>query len=210
MTKLFSKNHIPVIIGTAFLLLLYLTITSIPETHIQEIITNSGVNGILLLIFFIWLTNIIAPLSGTPFLLVGFYLYGPSVVIYAGIAAFLASISNFWIARLYGRKIVTKIVGIKTIQKIDRLTTNYGLPALFIIRVFLNPFHDIISYLFGLTPIKFLPYLMVSTLGAIPGTLIWYVLSSTIKNPLVFTISTLSLSYVFLSIYIVWVKFIKK
>lgn len=166
--------------------------------------------GPIIIILLIWLTNVIAPLGATPFLFVGFLIYGETVVIYALIAAIFASVSNYWIARMWGRSIVTRIVGIDNLKKIDHLTENHGLSTLFIFRTFLGNLHDIISYVFGLTKIRFTPYLLVSTSGMIPGTILWYYMSSKIHDPIVFTITTWGLAYLFLGFYFSWIKITKR
>ncbi len=204
------KSYLPLIIIGVLFLLIYLVGSRVPEITIRETIKSAGPWGPVVLIFFIWLTNVIAPLGGTPFLFVGFYSFGQKAIIYSYIAAFIAIITNFWIARIWGRSLVIKLAGEENLQKIDRLTENYGIQTLLIIRIFLGQFHDGISYVFGLTPMKFMPYLIVSTLGTIPGTVLWYVLSSKTNNPLVFTIISLAIAYLSLSAYILWIKIIKK
>ena len=208
--KINFKTYLPLIIIVAMFLLVYFAGTRIPETTIREAIKTAGPLGPVLLILFIWLTNVVAPLSATPFYFVGYYLFGQTTVIYSFVATFIASITNFWIARIWGRKLVIKLAGEDSLQKIDRLTENYGTQTLFIIRVFLSQFYDVVSYVFGLTPMKFVPYLIISTLGTIPGTLLWYFLSTKVHNPLIFTILTLGIAYASLATYIVWLKVTKR
>ena len=205
-----KKGYVPLIIIVVLFLVFYLIGTNIPEQTIREVIKNAGPLGPVVLIFLIWTTNVIAPLGATPFLFAGFYLYGQAVVIYGSAAAVIASVTNFWIARIWGRSIVEKLAGIDSLEKIDSLTSNYGLQALFICRVLLSQFHDIISYAFGLTKLKFLPYFIVSTLGTIPGTILWYYLSTKLNNPLAFTALTLLIAYVSLASYVLWLKITKK
>lgn len=184
--------------------------TQIPEDTVRKIVENSGLFGPLILIILVWITNIIAPLGASPFLFAGFYLYGNLIVIFAFIAAMMAAITNFWIAKVWGRSLVVKITGEEELEKIDRLTDNYGYQTLLIVRVFLREFHDVISYVFGLTKIKFIPYFIISFLGMIPGTLIWYYLSSKISNPFIFTLLSISFAYLFLMLYFAWIKLTKK
>lgn len=191
-------------------LLIYLVGSNIPEATIREVVKSAGPFGIVLLIFLIWVSNVFAPLSATPFLFAGFYLYGPIVTVYSYVAAFIASITNYWIARIWGRSVVIKLVGEDNLKKVDLLASSYGLQTLFIVRVFLGQFHDVASYLFGLTKIKFYPYLIVSTLGTIPGGLLWYFISTKINNPVTFTIFTFILAYAFLAGYFLWAKITKK
>lgn len=208
--KISYKNYLPLIIIVIIFLLVYFIGSRIPEVTIREMIKTAGPLGPIILIIFIWLTNVVAPLSATPFYFVGYYLFGQTTVIYSFIATFIASMTNFWIARIWGRKLVIKLAGEDSLQKIDRLTENYGIQTLFIIRVFLSQFYDVVSYVFGLTPMKFAPYIIISTLGTIPGTLLWYFLSTKVHNPLIFTLLTLGIAYVSLTAYIIWLKVTKK
>lgn len=205
-----KKNYLPLIITGILFLLIYLIGLKIPEETIRNIMENAGIFGPVVLIFLIWITNVFAPLGAAPFLFAGFYLYGEMIIVFAVIASLLSAISNFWIAKIWGRKIVIKLLGMEDLEKIDRLTDNYGYQTLFIIRIFLSGFHDIISYVFGLTKIKFIPYFIISLIGMIPGTLLWYYLSSKIQNPFIFTILTLGIGYLLLSLYIIGIKFFKK
>lgn len=189
---------------------MYLIGTRVPEANIRELIKGAGPFGVIVLTLLFWLTNIIAPLSGTPFLYAGFYMYGQMVVFYAFLAAVLASVTNFWVARIWGRSLVIKLVGTEALNKIDGYTKDYGLQSLLIFRLFLKEFHDVISYAFGLTSLKFSHYFVVSTLGMIPPTLIWYVISLKIGNAFVFTVASWLVAYISLTTYIFWVRIVKR
>lgn len=210
MTRVPRQSYLPLILTAGLFLLIYLVGTQIPEETVRETVDQAGPLGPLILTLLIWATNFFAPLGGTPFLFAGFYLYGPRVILLATVAAFIASITNFWVARTWGIKVVTKFAGAESLEKIDRLTKNYGLQALIIGRVFFGPFHDVISYAFGLTPIKFKTYLIVSTLGIVPGTILWYFLATKIGNALNFTAMTVGLAYLTLSLYLAYRKITKR
>jgi len=208
--KISQKNYLPILsIILAFLIIILIS-SNVPEETIRSVMKEAGPWGVIILIFFLWITNVIAPLSGSPFLFAGFYLYGQMSVLYAFIAAVIASITNFWIARIWGRKVVEKLAGQNSLKKIDTLTKNYGLQTLFVFRLFLKEFHDVISYAFGLTNLKFFHYFVVSTLGMIPTTLIWYLISFKIHDAVVFTAISWLIAYISLTVYILWVKFRKQ
>lgn len=174
----------------------------IPKETIMAVMQKAGPFGVILLIFCLWVTNIIAPLSGSPFLFAGFYLYGQMSVFYAFIAAVIASVTNFWVARKWGRKVVVKLAGEESLEKLDILTKDYGLQTLFIFRLFLKEFHDVISYAFGLTSLTFKQYFIVSTLGMIPATFVWYLISLKIRDPLTFTVISWLFAYISLIGYV--------
>jgi len=208
--KIHKKSYLPLFfIVTVFVILIWIG-QKVPEETIRSVIESAGPWGVILLIFFLWITNVAAPLSGSPFLFAGFYVYGQMSVVYAFIAAVIASVTNFWIARIWGRKVVKKLASEEGLEKIDKLATNYGLQTLFVFRLFLKEFHDVISYAFGLTELKFIHYFVVSTLGMIPATIIWYLISLKIHDAVIFTAASWVIAYISLTIYIVWMKWIKK
>lgn len=210
MKKINKRDYLAILsiiaVFTAMLLIGYL----IPEQSLRTAIEKAGPWGVIILIFSLWITNVIAPLSGSPFLFAGFYSYGQMSVIYAFIAAVIASITNFWIARIWGRNLVIKLAGEKNLEKIDNLTKDYGLQTLFVFRLFLKEFHDVISYAFGLTNIKFKSYFLTSTLGMIPATFIWYLISLKIRDPFTFTTVSWLFAYFSLAAYFVWIKMKKR
>lgn len=208
--KIKRKNLIPLAVSGLLILAIYLVGIKVPEETIRETIRDAGPFGVVVFIFLTYLTYVFAPLSGSPFMFAGFFLFGKTVVIYSSIATFIASITNFLIAKKWGRPLVEKLAGHENLEKVDRLIQNYGLQTIFLSRIFMSTFHDAISYVFGLTPIKFTPYLIASTLGMIPGTVIWYFLSSKLNNALAFTVLGIAIAYISLMLYLIWIKIVKK
>lgn len=208
--KFINKKTYPLIIIVVIFLVIYLVGSRIPEETIRLFVEKAGPFGPLLIIFLLWSTNIVAPLSAAPFLFAGFYLFDKMVIVYSLTAAFFASITNFWIAKIWGRRVVEKLAGTDGLKKIDYLAENYGPKTLFIFRLILWGYHDVISYAFGLTKINFTQYLIISTLGTIPGSLLWYFLSSKITNAVTFTVVNFAIACVCLIAYVFWSKITKR
>ena len=208
--KFFPKTYTPLFFIVVVSLAMALVGRIVPGDTIRSVMHDAGSWGVVLLIFCLWITNVVAPLSGSPFLFAGFYLYGQISVFYAFIAAVIASISNFWIARIWGRGIVVKLAGEESLKKIDHLSKNYGVQTLFVFRLFLKEFHDVISYAYGLTNISFKDYFMVSTAGMIPATVVWYAISLTIRNPITFTIMSWLMAYISLFGYLFYLRNVQK
>ena len=131
-------------------------------------------------------------------------MYRNNVVIYSYFAAIIASVSNFWIARRWGRVLVVKLARKDSLDKIDKLADNYGTQTLLIFRLFLREFHDVVSYAYGLTEMEFKRYFLISSLGMIPGTVLVYLISSKIHNPFIYTALNLAIAYITLSIYLLY------
>ncbi len=205
-----KRNYLPILFIIFTIIVMVMIGLIIPKDTIKEVIEEAGPWGVVLLIFCLWITNVAAPLSGSPFLFAGFYSYGQMSVVYAFIAAVIASATNFWIAKIWGRKLVTKLAGEENLDKLDNLTKDYGLQTLFIFRLFMKEFHDVISYAFGLTNLTFKSYFIVSTLGMVPATIIWYLIALKINDPITFTTVSWIFAYVSGGVYLLWFKLKKK
>lgn len=145
----------------------------ISPDEITSFVMKAGIFGPVIYILAMTLTFVIAPLSGSPIFFAGFVLFGKNFQLLIYIAAVIGATVNFWIARIWGRKIVVKMVGEKNMDKVDEFTKDYGITTLIFLRVFQGNLMDFISYAFGLTKIKFLPYLLVTLLSPLPYLLFW-------------------------------------
>lgn len=153
-------------------LIIFLLGSKVSSDEISEVVQKAGVFGPLLYILIFASTHVIAPLSGTPVFFAGFGLFGDKIQIYTYLATMLSAIVNFWISRIWGRDLVKKLAG-KDLEKIDEFTKDYGIKSLIFLRVFQGHLVDFISYAYGLTNIKFTPYIIVSALAPIPWLLFW-------------------------------------
>lgn len=119
-------------------------------------------------------TYVIAPLSGTPVKLAGGALFGFwEGASYALIGDTLGATLNFWIARLFRDKGVTRFGGKNAIKQIDQLTENVGgWRALLAARLFLSGLYDFISYAAGLSSLAFRQFFLVTLLAGIPSNIV--------------------------------------
>ena len=193
-----------------FFVVLFIISISIPQEAMRFYIQQVGAFGPFLFVLFSLLTYVIAPLSGTPLTFVGHVLFKEKVVLWLTLSAYIGFIINFWISRLWGRPLVKKLVGESGLKKADEFVSDYGLMSLFIFRIFLGGLNDLVSYAAGLTTMKFSHYLIVSTIAIIPGTLLWYYLTSLVSNSLAFALISLGLGYLFILFYVLVIKRIKK
>ena len=153
-----------------------------PE-DITHIIEKAGFWAPATFILIMALTYIIAPLSGTPAFFAGFMLFKNRVQIYNYFAVLLAATVNFWIAKKWGRNIVSKLLGRKNIEKIDQFTKDYGVKSLILLRLFQGHLHDFISYAYGLTNMSYVPFIIISALTPIPWLLLWqFYIFKRVKN----------------------------
>jgi uncharacterized membrane protein YdjX (TVP38/TMEM64 family) len=184
------RGQVALSLVAAVLAGLFLLSRSIPEEDLRGLIGRAGPWGPVLLIGLLLVTYVVVPLSSSPLVFAGFYAFGTQIVLYTAAASWVSSILNFWLARLLGRSAVERVIGIDRTGRLYGITRRYGLPTLLFLRIFETELHKLISYAFGLTSIEFWPYLIVSTLGMVPGIFIWAWLASHVDNPLLFTVLT--------------------
>ena len=142
---------------------------------IQQLVAGSGVWGPVVLILLIVLTHIFAPIQGTPFVILGFALFGKWTIIYLSLATAISSFTNFWIARKFGRDLVVRLVGKEAMSKVDHIASHEGVKVLIVMRFFQVYISDFISYAAGFTLIKFPVYYLISLIVPIPWTVIMFI-----------------------------------
>lgn len=161
---------------------IFLLGTRISKETIINAVQKTGMWAPLIFILINTATLVIAPLSGTPVIFAGYALFGKLVAPYIYLADILSAVINFWISRLWGRKLVSKLVGKKGLAKIDEFTKNYGVSSLIFLRVLQSNVTDFVSYAYGLTNMKFSTYIIISVLGQLPNFLLWQFLFQKIRN----------------------------
>jgi len=138
---------------------------------LKSFILSFGALGSVIFILFSVFSVVFSPLTAFPFWLASLALFGFwSTFFYILISNSLGSVINFLIAKRFGRPLVAKFVGQKSVKKIDEFSEVMGLKVLFIARLFGGAATDYISYAAGLTSMKFKPYLWISLFVPIPMT----------------------------------------
>lgn len=183
-----------------------------PE-EIELFITQFGPIGIVVYILLAAAFNVAAPLSGTPILLLGFSLFQQWAIWLYAIGNFIAMAINFWLARRYGRILIKKMVGQESMSKVDEISQDYGLVALFMVRLFMSGINDIASYAFGLTSIRFRPYIIISFIASLPPYLLFTLISSEDQGTLELLLLQLIIAGVLAGVYLasrfVWRRFVR-
>lgn len=142
-----------------------------------QFVADMGRLGPLIVIFYVVLAHVFAPLVGSPMLFVSAAIYGLGYsTIYFYIGGLFSSAINFWIARKYGRKWVIKLAGKSAMKDIDNFVAVEGTEVLVISRIFGFPLFDFISYAAGLTKIDFKKYYFITNfIGLFTGTFIYFI-----------------------------------
>jgi uncharacterized membrane protein YdjX (TVP38/TMEM64 family) len=118
---------------------------------------------------------VIASIPATPFGIIAGIMFGSVIgIILIVIGASIGSAVTFLIARYFARNAVSKwLENNPRFQRLDDLIENHGTIIVIITRLVpLFPF-NILNYGFGLTKIPFKTYILWSTIGMIPGTVVF-------------------------------------
>ena len=115
---------------------------------------------------------VIAPIPGGAIEFLGGYLFGVKVgFIYSMIGLTLGSWMAFSLARIFEKIAVEKFVSEETRKKFDYLVEHQGAILSFILFLIPGFPKDALCYILGLTPMHLGIFLIISTIGRIPGTL---------------------------------------
>ena len=88
-------------------------------------------------------------------------------------SAMAGAVLCFYIARALGRDTVEKYAGRGALASVEGYFEKYGSRTILICRLLPFVSFDAVSYFAGLTPIKFLPFLVATGIGQLPATIIY-------------------------------------
>jgi uncharacterized membrane protein YdjX (TVP38/TMEM64 family) len=141
--------------------------------QLREFIVSFGPYSPIAYIFLQVLQVIIAPIPGGAIEFLGGYLFGVKAgLIYSMIGLLLGSWLAFSLAKIFGKPAVEKFVSLQMRRKYDYLIGHQGVILSFILFLIPGFPKDALCYILGLTPMHLGIFLIISTIGRIPGTLI--------------------------------------
>jgi uncharacterized membrane protein YdjX (TVP38/TMEM64 family) len=115
---------------------------------------------------------VVAPIPGGAIEFLGGYLFGVKVgFLYSMIGLTLGSWFAFSLAKIFEMWAVEKFVSAKTMKKFGYLVGHEGVILNFVLFLIPGFPKDALCYILGLTPMHLEIFLIISTIGRIPGTL---------------------------------------
>jgi uncharacterized membrane protein YdjX (TVP38/TMEM64 family) len=84
----------------------------------------------------------------------------------------------FFIAKFYGRTVVTKLTGKYALESVDDFFHRYGKYTILIARLLPFISFDIVSYAAGLTSMSFFSFFVATGIGQLPATIIYSYIGS--------------------------------
>ncbi len=159
----------------------------------------------------IYLGVVLMSIPATPFGVIAGIMFGSVTgIILIVVGASVGSALTFLIARYFARDAVVQWIGDNPrFQRLDKLIETHGTIIVIITRLVpLFPF-NILNYGFGLTKISFKTYMVWSTIGMIPGTVVFVggsdlIYQSLITGEIPVELSILIAAMIFLMIGIGW------
>jgi uncharacterized membrane protein YdjX (TVP38/TMEM64 family) len=176
-----SKRKIIVAVTALFIIVAFFALTwwSYPyltSDNLEVFVKDAGVLGPAVLMGYVLIAHIVAPVGGLPAFIVGVAVFGifqTTLYIYA--ASMVSAVINFYISRRFGRPLVQLFVGRKGVGKIDEWSLLLGRRVLFAGRVFALFLFEELSYAAGLTAVKFRDYMLITAVGtAIPSFILMF------------------------------------
>ena len=115
---------------------------------------------------------IVAPIPGGAIEFLGGYLFGANAgFIYSMIGLIIGAAGAFGLARIFERVAVERFVSSETRKKFDYLVGHEGVILSFLLFLIPGFPKDALCYILGLTSMHWGIFLVISTIGRIPGTL---------------------------------------
>ena len=138
----------------------------------KKVISSYGAYAPLAYIILQILQVVVAPIPGGAIEFLGGVLFGVKAgLVYSMIGLILGSWLAFSLARIFEKVAVEKFVSEETRKKFDYLVEHEGVILSFILFLLPGFPKDALCYILGLTPMHLGIFLIISTVGRIPGTL---------------------------------------
>ncbi len=142
-----------------------------PEA-VRRWIENQGAAGPFFFILLQALQVVFAPLPGEVTGFVAGYLFGAFWgFFYSMVGIVIGASIAFWLARKFRRLFARRLSRSPHFRKLERFMQRRGILAAFICYLFPGFPKDYLNYFLGLFPIPFRVFLLIMTVGRIPGTL---------------------------------------
>lgn len=142
------------------------------QHHLKEIITSFGAYSPIAYILIQALQVVVVPIPGGLIEFMGGYIFGVKAgFLYSIIGSIFGSWFAFGLARIFERMAVEKFVHIRTRKKFDYLIGHEGVILSFLLFLIPGFPKDALCYILGLTPMHLGIFLVISTIGRVPGTL---------------------------------------
>lgn len=141
------------------------------QEFLQETLEEWGLLAPVVFILIQAVQVVIAPIPGDVTGLLGGFVFGQWLgFFYSTVGLTAGSLFAFWVGRRLGAPVVQRLVTQQAWHRMGFIVEAEGAILCFVIFLIPGLPKDIACYLFGLSPIPFWVFALVSTLGRMPGT----------------------------------------
>ncbi len=170
------RDKIKYAVEILIIAILFIFFSYVAQTNIDPIknLIGEGIFGMILYTFIITIDVIIAPITATPFIPIASNLWGWVIAgILSSIGWTLGGIFAFMLARVYGTRLIKKMISLERIEKYEELVSKRGLFwSIVFLRMFLPV--DILSYALGLfSKMNLSSYVLATFIGVTPFAFIF-------------------------------------
>jgi uncharacterized membrane protein YdjX (TVP38/TMEM64 family) len=159
------------IIAISIVILLMLGPKTGNVEHLRNALLSYGPWAIAISVGLMVTQAIVAPLPANVITITNSLVFGP---LWGGLISWVSTIIGaslcFLLSKILGRPFAEKIAG-GSIQKAEQFFKNYGLHAMFVVRIMPFVPFDAVSYGAGLVGVPFSRFLLATAIGIIPSTL---------------------------------------
>jgi uncharacterized membrane protein YdjX (TVP38/TMEM64 family) len=115
---------------------------------------------------------IFAPVPGEATGIIGGYLFGAAMgFLYSSIGLSIGSWINFAIGRFFGERYIRKWIPATTQKKLDRIVRHQGIFVVFLLFIIPGFPKDYLCLFLGITALPLKVFIILATIGRMPGTL---------------------------------------
>jgi uncharacterized membrane protein YdjX (TVP38/TMEM64 family) len=140
--------------------------------RLKEIIISFGAYSPLAFILLQIVQVVVAPIPGGAIEFIGGYLFGVGAgFLYSMVGLLLGSWVAFSLARIFEKWAIERFVSEEMRKKFDYLIGHEGVILSFLLFLIPGFPKDALCYILGLTPMHLGIFLIISTIGRVPGTL---------------------------------------
>lgn len=143
-------------------------------TIVKDFVASYGVYAAAVSFVLMILQSIAAPLPAFLLTVANANLFGWwKGAILSWSSAMAGAAVCFYIARILGRDVVEKLNGKNGIKQIEEFFEKHGKMSILVARLLPFISFDIVSYVAGLTPMKFWGFFIATGLGQLPATIVY-------------------------------------
>jgi uncharacterized membrane protein YdjX (TVP38/TMEM64 family) len=140
--------------------------------RIKAFIASYGSNAPLVFIIIQILQVLLAPFPGEATGFIGGFLFGPAKgFLYSSVGLTIGSLLNFSIGRFLGKHYVRKLIPPRQLERLDRIVKRQGVIVLFALFVVPGFPKDYLCLFLGLSTMPLTVFMVIATIGRMPGTL---------------------------------------